>query len=284
VQTTKIEYADSSVNLQMGCDGCELWNPRAGVRICYAGQLTERYAGQKGSPASFEQPALFPERLAAVLRWRDLTGSSRSEKPWLDDLPRVVFLDDMGDSFTESLPIDWLAPHLPALAASPHVYLLLTKRPGRMAEFSRAHPLPANVWPGASVTAPANAGRLEALAAVRGGGVRWASLEPLLGAVDLTPWLDPTRPLLGWVVVGGESGSGADTLPLSRVRPVLELCRRAAVPCFVKQVGTRPVWDTEEDTPAVRTQDYKGGDPAEWPAWLRVRQMPRQATGEGRRG
>lgn len=39
---TLIGWCDSSVNGEMGCDGCELWNPAAGVRICYAGLLTER--------------------------------------------------------------------------------------------------------------------------------------------------------------------------------------------------------------------------------------------------
>jgi hypothetical protein len=86
----------------MGCNGCELWNPAAGVRICYAGQLTERYAGKKGWPQSFGESALFPGRLAEVLRWRDLTGQPRREKPWLDGLPRVVFLNDMGDSFASA--------------------------------------------------------------------------------------------------------------------------------------------------------------------------------------
>lgn len=42
---TKIEWCDSTLNLQMGCDGCELWNPAAGVKHCYAGTLTNIYAG-----------------------------------------------------------------------------------------------------------------------------------------------------------------------------------------------------------------------------------------------
>lgn len=49
--------------------------------------------------------------------------------------------------------------------------------------------------------------------------VRFVSAEPLLGALDLTPWLtgvatgdflDPQKHRgLDWVIVGGESGPGA---------------------------------------------------------------------------
>src|SRR5262245_59453657 len=99
-----IEWCDSSVNLEMGCDGCELWNPKE--RACYAGHLTEKWAGKPGFPEAFDKPRLFPERLAPALRWRDLTGTNRPDKPWLDNLPRIIFLDDMGDTFTESLPLD----------------------------------------------------------------------------------------------------------------------------------------------------------------------------------
>jgi len=101
---TNIHWCDSSVNLMMGCDGCELW--REGSRHCYAGTLTLRHAGRKGWPESFDRPRLFPERLAGALRWPDLTGTARPGKPWLDGLPRVVFVNDMGDTFTESLPPD----------------------------------------------------------------------------------------------------------------------------------------------------------------------------------
>jgi hypothetical protein len=39
---TKIEWCDDTVNAEMGCDGCELWDAKNRVRICYAGQQTTR--------------------------------------------------------------------------------------------------------------------------------------------------------------------------------------------------------------------------------------------------
>jgi hypothetical protein len=107
-----IEYCDSTLNLEMGCDGCELWNPKAGVKQCYAGMETDRRKGGLGWPEAFEIPRIFLERLPGALKWPDLAGKARPDKPWLDGMPRIIFLDDMGDTFTESLPDDWLAPAL----------------------------------------------------------------------------------------------------------------------------------------------------------------------------
>jgi protein gp37 len=261
---TTIEWADSTCNLQMGCDGCELWNPKTGVFDCYAGVMTRKWAGKRGWPEAFDRPALFLDRLDDALRWRDLTGTRREGKPWLDGLPRLVFLDDMGDTFTESLPLDWLAPILPRLASSPHQWLLLTKRPQRMAAFAAQHPLPPNVWPGTSVTGPGSLGRLEHLCRVQGGGVRWVSAEPLWDAIDLSAYL----PRLGWVILGGQSGADARPCEVEHLRSALGQCQAAGVPVFVKQLGDNPVAE------GLGFLGKKGGDWSRWPADLRVRQVP----------
>jgi protein gp37 len=239
--TTPIAWCDSALNLEMGCDGCELWNPKAGVRHCYAGRETERRAGQPGWPKSFDKPELFLHRLPDALAWPDLTGTRRPLKPWLDGLPRLVFLDDEGDTFTESLPLDWLAPLLPDLAASPHQWLVLTKRPRRLAEFSQRHRLPPNLWPGTSVDTRANLTRLDDLRRVRGGGVRFLSAEPLLehlGPLDLGG--------IHWVIAGGESGPNYRPMDPAWALAVRDACRRPKIPFFFKQSsGPRPETGTE---------------------------------------
>lgn len=248
--STPIEWADSTVNPQMGCDGCELWNPKAGIKHCYAGTLTARHAGKPGWPVAFDQPALFPERLKTALRWPDLTGKARPEKPWLNGKPRLIFLNDMGDTFTESLPVDWLAPHLPAMADSPHVWMLLTKRPKRMRQFFEQHPCPPNVWLHVSVTDQATAkARIPELLRIHA-QVRGISAEPLLGPVDLTAgrwcsrteddhecetWIDH----LSWVITGGESGHGARPSHPDWFRSLRDQCAAARVPFFFKQWGER---------------------------------------------
>ena len=67
----------------------------------------------------------------------------------------------------------------------------------------------------------------------------------------------------------------------------------AGVPCFVKQLGARPVevnhgpempmrWTPDDGGEEVERwytpSDRKGGDMAEWPEDLRVRQFPKAVT------
>lgn len=295
---THIEWADSTLNLMMGCDGCELWNRAKGVKHCYAGTLTDRYGGRNGYPDNFETPKLFLGRLDAALKWSDLTGKERPSKPWLNGLPRMIFLNDMGDTFTESLTLDWLASLLPHMAESPHVFMILTKRGGRMAAFSKRHPFPGNFWPGVSVTSMATVARVKSLLQVEGGGVKWISAEPLLGPIDFKMdecWLAEDHytfaERIGLVIVGGESGPGARPCGVKDIRSIVQQSSAAGVRCFVKQVGSNVTWCGGEYSPGywpqaerqygnhyaierVKLKDGKGGDPLEWPEEIRVREMP----------
>jgi protein gp37 len=44
-------------------------------------------------------------------------------------------------------------------------------------------------------------------------------------------------PAVDWVIVGGESGGNARPCDVGHIRGVVEQCRAAGVPCFVKQLG-----------------------------------------------
>lgn len=264
---TDIEWCDSTLNLQMGCDGCELWNPKAGIKHCYAGTLTARHAGKTGWPVTFEQPATFLGRLDAALRWPDLTGKERPFKPWLNGRPRMVFLNDMGDTYTESLPVDWLAPVIERMGQSPHIWMVLTKRPQRMLEAAKAHGFPRNFWLGVSVTDQGNAGpRIRPLLEVARltGCKTFLSCEPLLGPVKLKQdWLwefDPNASrdmgaevgcsLIGLVIAGGESGPGARPSHPDWFRSIRDQCAAAGVAFFFKQWG--------EYSPSVEHAPSKG--------------------------
>lgn len=173
-------------------------------------------------------------------------------------------------------------------------------------------PLP-NVWLGTSVEDQATAD--ERIPHLRGcpAAVRFVSYEPALGPVSFKDGpLDPEASTMGpWVdlsgihqvIAGGESGPGARPCDIQWFRDVRDECREAGVAFFMKQVGARPVvpadeevldwgtyvgWETdgpESDAPPkrpfeLRTQDPKGGDPAEWPEDLRVRMFPGDEWGE----
>jgi protein gp37 len=108
--------------------------------------------------------------------------------------------------------------------------------------------------------------------------INFLSVEPLLAPVNLRPWL---RLLNGidWVIVGGESGprkrgeSGrlARVCEISWLLDVVEQCKEAAVPVFVKQAGSRPVAASGN---VIQLRSRKGGDLEELPVELRVREFP----------
>lgn len=117
--------------------------------------------------------------------------------------------------------------------------------------------------------------------------VRFLSCEPLLGPLDLGRYLRESG--VDWVIVGGESGPGARPFDLAWARSIVSQCRAAGVAVFVKQLGAKPysmgIRDHCDDGPRkgthfdgnrtrLLTASRKGGDPAEWPEDLRVREMP----------
>jgi len=271
-ERTKIQWCDDTCNGQMGCDGCELWNEDLGIRRCYAGKMTEgMFRGLKGWPQKFTEPVLFPERIDKACKWKDLTGTRRSDKPWLDGLPRVIFLNDMGDTFAESLPVDWMASKLGMMAESPHVWIVLTKRPLRMLEFWDGREIPANFWLCTSLTNKASLPRLKAMRRIAQehpeNPVLGLSVEPLWEDLELK-----SGDLEGfsWAKIGGESGPQAKPCRTVWIRRVMRACRDAGTAVFVKQLGSKPIYKGEP----LKLKDGHGGDWSEWPKKLRVRQMP----------
>lgn len=310
---TRIEWTDAVWNPVVGCSRVS-----AGCEHCYAERVAHRamqpahagltVSGPKGPRWTGEVRCL-PERLEQPLRWRK---------------PRRVFVNSMSDLFHESVPDEFSDRVFAAMAACPqHTFQVLTKRPERMRAWFEASmrsrpmmrgsqliwfedglwqngerriqwPLP-NVWIGVSVEDQAAADERVPLLVQAPAALRFLSVEPLLGPVNLK--LDG----IGWVIVGGESGPGARACDVEWIRSVVRQARVAGVPCFVKQVGTRPfqdlldaesphevasewnlagwpedrvLWDDEGECWLPQLCSRKGSDPAEWPQDLRVREMP----------
>lgn len=181
----------------------------------------------------------------------------------------------------------------------------IRERVGVMMAFQR-WPLP-NVWLGTSAEDQAAADvRIPELLACPA-AVRFVSAEPLLGPVNFDDGehscftCDGSEPTdewclskqngwagghfhgVDWVIVGGESGPGARPCDIGWIRSTVGQCKAAGTAVFVKQVGSRPYFPADCDCEgehgnhrtAGRLKDRKGGDMAEWPADLRVREMPR---------
>jgi protein gp37 len=161
-------------------------------------------------------------------------------------------------------------------------------------QFGDEWPL-SNVWLGVSCEDQQRADERIPLLLQTPAAVRFVSAEPLLGPIDFTKCgpifekldrLDKheeavdagvyeRRQPLNWVIVGGESGPGARPMDLAWARSIFQQSQAANVACFVKQLGARPWHQHDNGTRfALKLRSRKGGDPAEWPEDLRVRECP----------
>ena len=203
----------------------------------------------------------------------------------------------MSDLFHEDVPDEFIDRVFRAMATAPrHVFQILTKRPERMRDYcswtdilrddlprdmadriGAFWPLP-NVWLGVSIETQRHEDRWDALASTPA-AVRFVSYEPALGPLSMSGWAT----LPDWLIVGGESGPGARPCNVKWVRSIVRQCRDAAVACFVKQFGAKPVGPHPlyPDNPnyshnfPLGLKSRKGGDPSEWPEDLRVREWPK---------
>jgi protein gp37 len=127
-------------------------------------------------------------------------------------------------------------------------WLLLTKRIGNAAAMlTEMFPLgtPDNVWLGATIVNQTEADRDIPKLADAPVSVRFLSMEPLLGPVNLQDWIGPwgklhesqAPPMLDWVIVGGESGRGARPMHPAWARSLRDQCATADVPFLFKQWG-----------------------------------------------
>lgn len=269
---TNIHYCDSTVNPVVGCRGCELHSAASPEKsTCYAAALTSRWTGKSGWPTSFDNPKHFSDRIERAIRWTDMTGTERLNKPWLNNYPRIIFVNDLSDGFNSIDPEVWLTPHLQAMADSPHIWLLSTKRPDVMAKYFSKHEVPVNFWLMTTVTSQKTLWRAAELSTIP--ATLLLSLEPLLGAVDLLypEAIFPNGPQMccsgyecgchgmsedppfiydfDWVVIGGESGPHARPMHPDWARSIRDQCAAAKVPFFFKQWGE---WLPQHQTRDIR--------------------------------
>lgn len=187
-----------------------------------------------------------------------------------------------------------------------HIFQILTKRPERILTH-----LPKdwgggyeNVWLGTSVGSSEAIKRISDLVKLRSYcDTLFLSLEPLHGEIKVLQRLlnvgsegflipekklammqkeypgfgmEPPSQTIDWVIVGGESGNEKGKYryrpcKLEWIETVVNDCKAAGVPVFVKQLGTHLAKE-------LHLKDRHGGDWNEWPAHLRVREFPATTT------
>lgn len=193
----------------------------------------------------------------------------RTKKPTAWAIWNDLFHKDVPDEFL--LKVFSLMGHV---SARHHTFLILTKRPERMRKFINSidhddfnWPLP-NVWLGVTAENQQTADARIPILLQTPAAMRFVSVEPMLGPVDLSRWLRPSCSLckgnmsidaspysggkpcprciddqgcdpdrLHWVICGGESGPGARPMHPDWVRSLRDQCQAAGVPFFFKQWG-----------------------------------------------
>lgn len=269
---TKIEWATETWNPVTGCTPIS-----EGCRNCYAERMSKRLAGRCGYPEGEPfRVTLHPDKLDQPMRWKK---------------PRMIFVCSMGDLFHEDVPFDqisqvfdvmcsWRWPTKEAecsgdasLLEDPgHTFMVLTKRPERIPEWlswlghywTGDSPVNINleaeghfgkhIWFGVTAENQARADERIPILLQIPAAVRFVSVEPMLGPVDLNKYLYPhrlcdghsawqcdedcpRRPGLDWVICGGETGPGARPMHPDWVRGLRNQCQAAGVPFFFKSWG-----------------------------------------------
>lgn len=281
-------------------EGCSRVSP--GCFNCYAESVAWRFKSFYTDPRY--GPSVVHE-IGGEPRW---TGALRFHHkrlviPYARARAEAWFWNSMSDWMHESLSRDQLYLQLGAMAAaSTELFMTLTKRAARQREVlsdpatpqhvlaarntlleewtgrtrtkkavatlesklasELVWPLP-NLWVGASAEDQTWYSRRREELEATPAAVRWWSLEPLLGPIALdTAHVD-------WIVVGGESGDGSRDMQIGWAEDILDSAAEQGIPAFMKQTG-------EVAARRLKLHDKKGGDEAEWPAEIRVRQFPPQ--------
>lgn len=225
---TGISWCDLTMNPWLGCTRVS-----PACDHCYAATFVEGRLGHMG------------------VKWgpgedRRRTGASNWAKPPRWDriaaeagVRLKVFCASLADVFDSAVDVEWRDDLGDLISATPSLdWMLLTKRIGNARRFLPAmfpDGVPGNVALGVTVVSQEEADRdlPKALAIKRGLGVKrlFLSMEPLLGPPNLTRYLAG----VDLVIVGGESGRGARSMPDEWPVDLGRQCAEAGVPFHFKQ-------------------------------------------------
>ncbi len=250
-QATTIEWTNSTWNPTRGCSRVS-----EGCRHCYAERMAARFS-KPGQP--FDGIA---HMTSQGPRWtgKVVLAENHLKLPLGWRKPRRVFVNSMSDLFHERL--DWadIDKVFAVMAMTPrHQFQVLTKRPDVMRAYTTdpmtpyrinraaleigsehlVYEFPApNIWLGTSVEDQQTADtRIPALLNVPA-AVRFLSLEPLIGPVDISAWAE-LPDSIHWAIVGAESGPGARPCKESWIRSLRDQCVANGVAFFLKQLVRR---------------------------------------------
>lgn len=214
-----IEWTEATWNPSTGCTKIS-----PGCANCYAERLSKRLQamGVKKYQKGF-QYVEHPNEIDLPLAWKK---------------PKKIFVNSMSDLFHENSTFDFIRRcFFTMIKADHHIYQVLTKRPEKMAKFSRlfkkefSQQIPPFIWMGVSVENQNYTNRIDELREVKC-STRFISFEPLLGPIE-----DIDLKGIDWAIVGGESGIGYRKVREEWIIHLIEECQDQGVAVFFKQWG-----------------------------------------------
>lgn len=225
---SKIEWCDYTWNPVTGClHGCS---------YCYARRIAERFKSKnKEDIATYE---IFKEkRICFVNKSKEpypmgfmpTFHPNRLDEPKKIKKPSKIFVVSMGDLFGSWVPGEWIKAVLKTVEECPqHIFMFLTKNPWNYEEFE----LPKNAWCGTTITSSNDSLRAYQLSRAIGSTIHFLSIEPLLGEIKWDTGALPS--VLDWVIIGAQTGPGAMPPKKEWVQSIIDQCRAAGIPIFLK--------------------------------------------------
>lgn len=211
---SKIEWTDSTWSGWIGCTAVGPGQPRARTG---ADNWAKPRTWNKRHFCECRECGWRGERLELTSGHSSADNAPvcpRCDSEHLQPVRRRVFCSSLSDVFDNEVPAAWRDDLFALIAQTPNLdWMILTKRIANAARYFDEHPEIAelvadgHIWIGATVTAQAEADRdIPKLVEIEA-AVRFVSVEPILGALDLSKWLDP------WTCTdcgfhGAESDSG----------------------------------------------------------------------------
>lgn len=290
-ENSGIQWTDHTFNPWIGCTKVS-----PGCDHCYAETWAKRYGTATWGSGE-------PRHLTSESNWQQPLKWNRQAEA--EGKRLRVFCASLADVFDNEVPSEWRARLFDIIHSTPYLdWLLLTKRIGNvnkmLASWACIDKLWPNVWLGASIVNQEEANRDIPKLLATPAKVRFLSLEPLLGPVDLSgipanlnplpqheawDWFNaltgcgefqgeyagaPDYPKIDWVIVGGESGPGARPMSPHWVRDLRNQCINSGVPFFFKQWGEWGWWQGGYFGPGTRAMEkrFVGGDEAPFRAWM----------------
>lgn len=229
---SKIEWTHHTFNPWWGCEKVS-----PACKYCYAETWAKRVGSQvwgKDSPRRFFTDKHWKE----PLKWNIEAKSSGIRKR--------VFCASMADVFEDRPDLEesrWRLWKL--IEETPYLdWLLLTKRPENIKKMVPWNTeFPDQIWIGTTAENQKNAERRIPHLLDIPAKVRFLSCEPLLGQINLTPFVDKNPQSIHWVIAGGESGPYSRPMNPDWVRLLRDQCSEKSIAFHFKQWGH---WVPEE--------------------------------------